>query len=32
MARPNKANVALANKMARLSWTLLQEKQMYQAQ
>jgi len=29
---PNKANVALANKMARLSWTLLQKNQMYQAQ
>lgn len=26
---PNKANVALANKIARLSWTLLQANQMY---
>jgi len=29
---PNKACVALANKMARLSWILLQRNQMYQAQ
>ena len=29
---PNKANVALANKMARLCWTLLQKNQMYHAQ
>jgi len=29
---PNKANVALANKMARLCWTLLNKNEMYQAQ
>jgi len=29
---PNKACVALANRMARLSWILLQRNQMYQAQ
>lgn len=29
---PNKACVALANKMARLSWTLLQKNQMYKPQ
>ena len=27
---PNKANVALANRIARLAWTLLQKNQMYQ--
>jgi len=29
---PNKACVALANKMARLCWTLLQKSQMYKPQ
>jgi len=29
---PDKACVALANKMARLSWTLLQKNEMYKAQ
>jgi len=29
---PNKASVALANKMARLCWTLLQKNEMYQPQ
>ena len=29
---PNKACVALANKMARLCWTLLQKKQMCEPQ